>query len=85
MPAGRGARPRRLEGALAAMSLNPWWTRWSDFATMGGYGLYVWGSFGAGVLVVAAELAALLVRRAGLRQGAGSDDDAAPDNPESTT
>ena len=28
------------------------WTSWSDFAAMGGYGLYVWGSFGMTALTI---------------------------------
>ena len=59
------------------MSLNPWWASWSDFAAMGGYGLYVWGSFGAGALVVVAELAALRARRKALRHATADDDDEA--------
>ena len=32
------------------------WTSWSDFVAMGGYGLYVWGSFGMVALVMAGEV-----------------------------
>ena len=31
------------------------WASFSDFIAMGGYGLYVWGSFGATALVMAIE------------------------------
>jgi heme exporter protein D len=31
------------------------WNSFSDFLTMGGYGFYVWGSFGATVLIMAIE------------------------------
>jgi heme exporter protein D len=31
------------------------WNSFSDFIAMGGYGLYVWGSFGATVLIMAIE------------------------------
>lgn len=31
------------------------WNSFSDFLAMGGYGLYVWGSFGATVLIMAIE------------------------------
>ena len=31
------------------------WTSWSDFIAMGGYGLYVWGSFGVTALIMAVE------------------------------
>ena len=32
------------------------WNSWNDFWAMGGYGLYVWGSFGVTVLCVALEM-----------------------------
>ena len=31
------------------------WNSFSDFLAMGGYGLYVWGSFGATVLIMTVE------------------------------
>ncbi|NTV68816.1 MAG: heme exporter protein CcmD [Azonexaceae bacterium] len=31
------------------------WNSFSDFIAMGGYGFYVWGSFGATVLIMAIE------------------------------
>ena len=31
------------------------WQSFSDFLAMGGYGLYVWGSFGATALILAVE------------------------------
>ncbi len=37
------------------------WASWSEFWNMGGYGLYVWGSYGATLILVAAEI--FLVRR----------------------
>jgi heme exporter protein D len=37
------------------------WTSFSDFWAMGGYGLYVWGSFGVTAALMAAE--ALWTRR----------------------
>ena len=39
------------------------WNSVSDFLAMGGYALYVWGSYGMTALVVAVELAALRARR----------------------
>jgi heme exporter protein D len=44
------------------------WTAVSDFLAMGGYGLYVWGSFGMAGLVVALEVAQLALRGRALRQ-----------------
>jgi heme exporter protein D len=32
-----------------------YWNSFSDFLHMGGYGLYVWGSFGMTALVMVAE------------------------------
>ena len=32
------------------------WNSWSDFWAMGGYGLYVWGSFGVTAMCVALEM-----------------------------
>jgi heme exporter protein D len=38
------------------------WASWSDFWAMGGYGLYVWASYGVTVLAVLIEV--ILLRRA---------------------
>ncbi len=49
------------------------WSSWSDFFAMGGYGVYVWGSFGMCAAVLALEVALLVLRRRVLdadRQGA---------------
>ena len=32
------------------------WTSWTEFWAMGGYGLYVWGSFGVTALCLALEM-----------------------------
>jgi heme exporter protein D len=32
------------------------WTSWNEFWAMGGYGLYVWGSFGVTAMCVALEM-----------------------------
>ncbi len=32
------------------------WSSWTEFWAMGGYGLYVWGSFGVTALCVAFEM-----------------------------
>ena len=39
------------------------WNSLADFLAMGGYALYVWGSFGACALVMAAECLQLRLRR----------------------
>jgi heme exporter protein D len=42
------------------------WSSWSEFFAMGGYGLYVWGSFGMTALVMLIEVLALGGRRKAL-------------------
>ncbi|MCP5281949.1 MAG: heme exporter protein CcmD [Rhodoferax sp.] len=42
------------------------WSSWSDFLAMGGYGLYVWGSFAMCGVVLALELGLLAMRRRAL-------------------
>lgn len=39
------------------------WTGWSDFAAMGGYAFYVWGSYLVTFGVLCAEVALLRLRR----------------------
>ncbi|HCX33070.1 MAG TPA: heme exporter protein CcmD [Rhodocyclaceae bacterium] len=39
------------------------WNSWSDFWSMGGYALYVWGSYAVTALVFALEAGALAKRR----------------------
>jgi heme exporter protein D len=38
------------------------WGSWHAFLDMGGYGLYVWGSYGVAALCIAIELIALKAR-----------------------
>ena len=45
------------------------WGSFAAFIAMGGYGFYVWGSYGVTVLLIAIELALLVARhRAARRQ-----------------
>jgi len=44
------------------------WNSLGEFLQMGGYGLYVWGSFGMCALVLAAECRGLAQRRRALRE-----------------
>jgi heme exporter protein D len=44
------------------------WGGAGEFLAMGGYGLYVWGSFGMCALVLAAECFSLAQRRRALRE-----------------
>jgi heme exporter protein D len=46
------------------------WNSFSDFIAMGGYGLYVWGSFGVTAAVLAAEIWSVAARRRVLSQRA---------------
>jgi heme exporter protein D len=39
------------------------WGSWSDFWAMGGYGLYVWGSYAVTVLFIAGEIVLLISRK----------------------
>ena len=39
------------------------WNSVSEFFAMGGYAVYVWGSFGATALVMAIEMALIRTRR----------------------
>jgi heme exporter protein D len=46
--------------------LKVYWSSLDDFLAMGGYGPYVWGSFGMVALAIAVELWALRQRRKAL-------------------
>lgn len=39
------------------------WASWSDFVNMGGYGLYVWGSYAVTLAAMGAEVVSLVLRR----------------------
>lgn len=45
------------------------WNSWADFVAMGGYGLYVWGSFGMVALTLLVEVLQLRQRRQALLDG----------------
>ena len=53
------------------------WSSWSEFLAMGGYGLYVWGSFAMCALVLTLEVGLLSARR---RAALQPDDTEAIDN-----
>ena len=40
------------------------WNSWAEFAHMGGYGLYVWGSYGVALALLAGEAWASRARHA---------------------
>ena len=48
-----------------------YWPSLQAFLDMGGYGLYVWGSYGVAVLAVAVELWSIRSRRKALSSGIG--------------
>jgi heme exporter protein D len=52
------------------------WSSVSEFLAMGGYGFYVWGSFGMAAIVIVAELLALRARRKALLQAPPLDEPA---------
>ena len=39
------------------------WGSWSDFFAMGGYALYVWGSYAVTLALIAVEISLLVLRR----------------------
>ena len=49
------------------------WNSASEFFAMGGYGLYVWGSFGVTALALAAEVWLVHRRHAAARQSIRSE------------
>jgi heme exporter protein D len=42
------------------------WGSWQDFIAMGGYGLYVWGSYVVTLVALVVEIVALITRRRGV-------------------
>ena len=62
------------------MILNLNWASWSDFVAMGGYGLYVWGSFGVTALVMLIEVGSLSFRRKAARRMAAHSDQTSLEN-----
>ena len=39
------------------------WASWSDFFAMGGYALYVWGSYGVTIGLLVTEVILLVIRK----------------------
>jgi len=39
------------------------WSSWSEFFSMGGYGAYVWGSYGVTFVLLGGEVLMLLKRK----------------------
>ena len=42
------------------------WASWSDFLAMGGYALYVWGSYGVVFGLLVLEMVLLILRKRGI-------------------
>ena len=42
------------------------WGSWQNFFAMGGYGLYIWGSYAVTLVVLVAEIVELVMRRRGV-------------------
>ncbi|MBI5912550.1 MAG: heme exporter protein CcmD [Betaproteobacteria bacterium] len=47
------------------------WGSWQNFFAMGGYGLYVWGSYAVTLVVLVAEIVELVMRRRGVIERLG--------------
>lgn len=46
------------------VSMDLYWSSFADFVAMGGYGSYVWGSYGVVAGAVLIEILGLVARRA---------------------
>jgi heme exporter protein D len=47
------------------------WASWSDFFAMGGYALYVWGSYAVTAGLIVVEIILLVLRRRGILERLG--------------
>jgi heme exporter protein D len=47
------------------------WGSWAEFWAMGGYGLYVWGSFAVTLLCMAGEMVSLISTERAARKHVG--------------
>lgn len=47
------------------------WGSWAEFWAMGGYGLYVWGSFAVTLLCMAVEMISLTIAERAARRPGG--------------
>jgi heme exporter protein D len=50
------------------------WSSWSEFFAMGGYALYIWGSYGVAAGLIAMEIILLGQRRRRALKLAGAED-----------
>lgn len=51
------------------VSMDLYWSSFADFVAMGGYGPYVWGSYGVVAGTVLIEILGLVARRASPGRG----------------
>jgi heme exporter protein D len=61
------------------------WHSVSEFFAMGGYALYVWGSFGATALVMALEVWQVRARRRQILQNLSEEPESQNDSTQSTS
>ncbi|MDH3288538.1 MAG: heme exporter protein CcmD [Betaproteobacteria bacterium] len=47
------------------------WGSWSNFFAMGGYALYVWGSYAVAAGLIVVEIVLLVLRRRGILERLG--------------
>ncbi|MCB1906830.1 MAG: heme exporter protein CcmD [Rhodocyclaceae bacterium] len=47
------------------------WGNWHEFWSMGGHGLYVWGSYAVTLAVIVTEIGVLLVKRKSILEHLG--------------
>lgn len=47
------------------------WSSWSDFFSMGGFGLYVWGSYGITLVLLVGEVLMLWKRKRNIARREG--------------
>lgn len=47
------------------------WANWSDFLAMGGYALYVWGSYGVVFGLLTMEIVLLILRKRSIMRELG--------------
>lgn len=54
------------------------WSSWQAFFAMGGYGLYVWGSYAVTFILIVLELVLLALRRRAILQHLGVSESRSP-------
>ncbi|HKP36726.1 MAG TPA: heme exporter protein CcmD [Pyrinomonadaceae bacterium] len=57
------------------------WSSFSEFVSMGGYGVYVWGSYAVTFVLIAIEVAMVIKRKRAVRTGNGRESKPETRNP----